>query len=124
MKVKSWGFSLVLLLLFVSLVPSLKAAPPDGPDFLKTGIWLKNNTFLPKKVTVISYGPFQSGQTTEVITLLPGQKIRRKYLLGTKLYLADKEQVEAVKSGERLDEQEPFLLVRVRDKDTIYKLFD
>ena len=117
------SFTLLFALLLLVIPRFSFATPPAGPEFLKTGIYLKNNTFLPKKVTVVSYGPFQANHTTEVFTLLPGQKVHRKYLMGTKLYLANKDDMVMLKEGGRMDDEDPFLMVRVRDKDTIFNLF-
>lgn len=119
MKIQILCVSLVLLLL-TAFQPTT-AAPPGG-DFLKTGVYLKNNAFKPKKITLITYGTFQAGHGTEVVTLLPGQKIYRKYLVGTKIYVADEDQMDIINKGGRIDDQEPFMVIRVRDRDEIYKL--
>jgi hypothetical protein len=90
-------------------------------SFAQTGtspmikIKLQNSSLLPKRVTIITYQPGDSGNATEQVTVLPKSKKERTYREGTKLYLADSRQVDVVMSGKRIDQNKPFLVVKKED---------
>jgi hypothetical protein len=73
---------------------------------------LKNSSLLPKKVTIVSYQPGDSGNGTEQITMLPKASKQLTYRTGTRIYVATSEQVGRVMSGKRIDEDKPFLVVK------------
>jgi hypothetical protein len=72
---------------------------------------LKNNSILPTKLTVISYQPNQTGNGTQAFYLLPYASKRFTFPEGTKIFLANQNQVNTVMSGGSLASQSPFLLV-------------
>jgi hypothetical protein len=76
---------------------------------------LKNTSLLPKKITIISYQPGDSGNGTESITIGPRAEKDVKFKEGTKVYLASSKQVDAVMSGKRIDSGKPFLVVQKSD---------
>ncbi len=82
----------------------------------------KNGTWLPKKYSFISYTPGETGNGTYAYWLLPGFKKTIKYKVGTKVYLADQPQVNVVMSGKRIDNEIPFMIVKVTDNDKVIAL--
>lgn len=81
----------------------------------KVTIKLHNPSLLPRKITLISYEPGDPGNSTNGFML--GSKGNRTFTfpVGTKLYLADSEQVDVVMSGKRIDSGKPFLTVKAED---------
>ena len=84
-------------------------------------IILKNSAFLPKKIVVISYSPGDAGNGTQGCFLMPSATKKFSFKVGTKLYLANKNQVDTVMSGKRIDEGKPFLLVKKEDNNQVFK---
>ena len=76
---------------------------------------LRNNSLLPHTYTVIGYNPGGVGNWTEGLVLLPGASHRYRCPVGTKIYLADKKQVDIVMSGGNLRSDKPFLTVKASD---------
>lgn len=72
---------------------------------------LKNRSALIRKVVLISYTPGDVGNGTRMFRMLPGGVKRLRFMQGTKIYLANQNQVNTVMSGNRIDEQKPFLIV-------------
>ena len=72
---------------------------------------LRNPGLLPKRVALISYQPQQRGNGTNVFWLAPLASKSFDFPVGTRLYLADEEQVDTVMSGRRIDGGTPFLVV-------------
>jgi hypothetical protein len=99
-----------LMILFLSIV---SIAQNTENSLIK--IKLKNTSLLPKKVTIVSYQPGDSGNGTEQITMLPKAEKELTYKEGTKIYLANSKQVNVVMSGGRLDQSKPFLVVKRGD---------
>jgi len=83
----------------------------------KTGVsfTLRNPSILPRKLTLISYQPGQAGNGTNGFMLAPKSSKSFTFPAGTKLYLADSEQVDIVMSGKRIDSGKPFLTVTTDD---------
>lgn len=81
----------------------------------KVTVTLRNPSLLPRKITLISYEPGETGNSTNGFVL--GSKSGRsfRFPVGTKLYLADSEQVNVVMSGKRIDAGKPFLTVKAGD---------
>jgi hypothetical protein len=73
-----------------------------------------NNSDSPRQITLISYAPQETGNETNGFTLAPYQKREKQYLVGTKVYIASKEQIDMVMSGKTLQDK-PFLTVRPGD---------
>ena len=84
--------------------------------------YLKNVQLLPKKVTLISYSPGTTGNSTYGYILFPGIKKSVTYTVGTKLYLASSKQVGVVMSGNRIDNDKPFLVVSISDANKTFKV--
>ena len=61
--------------------------------------YLKNTSLLPKKITVIAYQPNETGNSTNGFFIMPGQKKKVEYTAGTKVYLANRKQVNVVMGG-------------------------
>ncbi len=74
-------------------------------------VTIKNSSLLPKKITVISYQPGESGNVTTGVMLWPVGSRKFKFKEGTKIYIATDEQVGTVMSGKRIDQDKPFLTV-------------
>ncbi len=90
---------------------------PIAPEPKKTvAISLKNSSLLPRKIALISYEPGETGNSTNIFVLAPvvGSKTFR-FPAGTRLYVADDDQVNTVMSGKRIDSGKPFLTVRPED---------
>ena len=83
---------------------------------------LKNTSLLPKKVTVIAYQPGETGNSTNGFFLMPGAQKLLQFKEGTKIYLANSQQVDTVMSGKRIDSGTPFLTVNKESNGKIFKL--
>jgi hypothetical protein len=82
----------------------------------------KNSTWLPKKFTLISYAPGETGNSTFAPWLLPGFTKTIIYTVGTKVYLGTQQQVGIVMSGKRIDNDIPFLIVKESDNEKVISL--
>lgn len=99
-----------------------EATPTLAQASTKTvAIKLRNPSLLPKKVTLISYSPGETGNGTNGFMLAPKGSKSFSFPAGTRLYLADSEQVDIVMSGKRIDSGKPFLTVKTEDAN---KAFD
>lgn len=98
--------------------------PTAKPDKGVT-ITLRNNSMLPRKVSLISYAPGETGNGTVIFMLAPlvGAK-SFTFPVGTRLYLANSEQVDVVMSGKRIDSGPPFLTVKKEDDKKIISIFE
>jgi len=94
-----------------------KAAKEAG----KVTVRLRNPSLLPRKITLISYEPGTIGNGTTGCMLAPKGTKAFRFPIGTKLYIADSEQVDVVMSGKRIDSGKPFLTVKAED---VGKAFD
>ncbi len=81
----------------------------------KITIKLRNPSLLPRSITLISYEPGDIGNGTTGCMLAPRGNRKFTFPVGTKLYLADSEQVDVVMSGKRIDTGKPFLTVKAED---------
>ncbi len=81
----------------------------------KVTVKLRNPSLLPRKITLISYEPGEIGNSTNGFMLRPKGTTLFRFPVGTKLYLADSEQVGVVMSGKRIDAGKPFLTVKAED---------
>jgi hypothetical protein len=81
----------------------------------KVTVRLRNPSLLPRKITLISYEPGTIGNGTTGCMLAPKGTKSFTFPVGTKLYLADSEQVDVVMSGKRIDSGKPFLTVKAED---------
>lgn len=104
------------LLLMASWVTAQTQEPKQ------VSVYLKNVRLLPKKVTLISYSPNETGNGTNGYILFPGVKKLITYPIGTKLYLASSKQVGVVMSGNRIDKDPPLFIVSASDANKIIKV--
>lgn len=109
----------IILSTVLLLLTLLSVAQNNKVEFVN--VILKNNSFLPKNVTVISYAPNETGNGTQGYWLLPGGTKQLKFKVGTKLYLANRKQVGTVMSGKRIDAEKPFLIVTKEDNNQTFK---
>ena len=85
---------------------------------------LRNNSWRPRKVALISYAPGQPGNSTNIVWLVPKGVTTQFMAVGTRLYLATPEQVDVVMSGKRIDNDKPFLVVRKTDSSKTINMFE
>jgi hypothetical protein len=83
---------------------------------------IKNNSLLPAKVTLISYRPDENGNGTRGFLLISLASKRFSFPIGTKIYLANSDQVNTVMSGEKITDQAPFLVVKKTDADKSFAI--
>jgi hypothetical protein len=83
---------------------------------------LKNNSILPVKITLISYRPDEPGNGTTGFLLASYGSKAFTFPEGTKIYLADNEQVNTVMSGAKISDQQPFLIVKKEDAGKTFKI--
>lgn len=83
----------------------------------------RNNSLLPRKIMLITYRPDETGNGTQGIMLMPQGSTTQKLPIGTKVYFADKKQVDIVMSGQRIDGSKPFLIVRKEDRGRTIDIF-
>lgn len=77
----------------------------DKPN--QVTIYLKNNSILPKKITMVSYWSGDSGNATTGFFIMPFASRKYTFNKGTKIYLAKQKQVDNVMGGGKLND-EPF----------------
>lgn len=83
---------------------------------------IKNTSILPKSVTIISYQPGETGNGTNGILLMPGSEKKLQFKEGTKIYIANGKQVNTVMSGQRIDNDTPFLTVQKEHNNKVFNL--
>ncbi len=113
------AFAVIVSLGYVFTYQAQKNTWTDKPD--QVTIYLKNNSILPKKVTLISYQPGETGNGTSGFVLMPFASRKYTFTKGTKLYLAKQKQVDTVMGGGRLSD-EPFLIVKQEDDGKSFKI--
>ena len=102
--------------------PTAHQATAPRPDNVR--LRLRNNSWRPRKVALISYAPGQNGNSTNIVWLAP-KAVTVQYLPeGARLYLASNEQVEVVMSGRRIDSDKPFLVVSRTDGNKTFNMFE
>jgi len=83
---------------------------------------LKNNSLMPTKVTIISYRQDVKGNGTTGYFLGPYGSKTYRFPEGTKIYIANNEQVNTVMSGAKISDQLPFLIVKKEDDGKSFNL--
>jgi hypothetical protein len=83
---------------------------------------LHNTSLLPRKVSLISYAPGETGNGTQIFMMIPKSSRTFTFPLGTRLYLANSDQVDIVMSGKRIDTGKPFLTVQQSDAGKAFDL--
>lgn len=105
----------------VLMIASSFVAAQKNESFLIT-VKIKNNSILPKKITIVSYQPGETGNGTNGVFLMPGSEKKLQFKEGTKIYIADSKQVDTVMSGQRIDNSVPFLIVKKEDNNKVFNL--
>ncbi len=103
-----------------------KDRPVSAPRREETGVTLhfRNNSLLFRKVALISYAPGETGNGASIFTLAPYASSRRSFPAGTRIYFADRGQVDQVMTGKSINGQKPFLVVQREDEGETYDIFD
>ena len=83
---------------------------------------LKNNSLLPAKITVISYRPDETGNGTKGIFIISYGSIKFSFPVGSKIYLANSEQINTVMSGAKISDQSPFMVVKKEDEGQSFNI--
>ena len=95
-----------LIITFAIAFSSIAAFAQENISFK-----IKNNSFIPKKLVLISYSPGDAGNGTQGVWMWPKDTKSFEFKTGTKLYMANQKQVNLVMGGKRIDQQKPFLVV-------------
>jgi hypothetical protein len=103
-----------ILSLVISLVALVALAQADSNK--RIGVKFRNATILPKKIVFISYEPNTTGNNTTISVLMPFCSKRFRFKQGTKIYIANAEQVNKVMGGKRIDNETPFLIVKKENR--------
>lgn len=83
----------------------------------------RNNSMMPRKISIITYRPDEAGNGTKIMMLMPMGNTKQELPVGTKVYFADEKQVDSVMSGQRIDGSKPFLVVKKEDKGKTINIF-
>lgn len=84
-------------------------------------ISLRNNSWVLRKFTIISYPPGNTGNNTVVMWLGPGMRRSFQFAGGTRVYAATRRQTEVVMSGRPLHDR-PLLVVSCNDDGKVVSL--
>jgi hypothetical protein len=110
-----------ILILSALIFTTLLAIAQKEEPLLIT-VKIKNTSILPKKITIISYQPGETGNGTNGFFLMPGSEKKLQFREGTKIYIANSRQVDTVMSGQRIDTAVPFLIVKKEDNNKVFNL--
>jgi len=81
----------------------------------------KNGSLLPRKLTVISYAPSETGNGTQGFFLWPLGTKELTYQEGTRLYLADQKTVDVIMDGKSINDKKAFLIVEKKHNGQVFK---
>ncbi len=81
---------------------------------------IKNNSLLPRMLTMVSYRPDETGNGTTGFMLAPAGKKTYTFPVGTRIFLADRKQVDTVMSGVSIRDREPFLVLKATDEGQVF----
>ena len=109
---------IVILLIFFTSFNSVFAQ--DKGEKIVT-IKFKNNSMLPRKYTFITYAPNSKDNGTTGDYIIPNGTREFKILVSTKIYLANRKQVDLVMGGNQLT-GEPFYVAKLEDDGKIINL--
>ena len=110
----------VLLLFTISIF--CKAQTSASPKAKLISFKLKNNNLLPTKITMITYRPDETGNGTTGFFVGPYGIKTYQFPEGTKIYLANSDQVNTVMSGAKISDQPPFLVVKKEDEGKSFNI--
>jgi hypothetical protein len=85
------------------------------PNNTAITFYLQNKSVLPRNITLISYAPNETGNSTQGFTLAPFDNVKVTFEVGTRLFLADNKQVDIVMSGKSINNNIPFMTVQAAD---------
>lgn len=91
-------------------------------DSMHIVFYLKNNSLLPRKYTIIIYAPQQEGNSTRVKWFLPYQRIKYELPIGARMYIATQSQIDIVMQGNSINGDKPFVEVNRKTKNRTLKL--
>ena len=94
----------------------------DSPKEVLVSFKLKNNNLLPTKITMITYRPNENGNRTTGFLVGPYGTKTYQFPEGTKIYLANSDQVNTVMSGAKICDQPPFLVVKKEDEGKSFNI--
>ncbi|CCH00079.1 hypothetical protein FAES_2070 [Fibrella aestuarina BUZ 2] len=101
-------------------IPTDQSTPAQSATSLPSVTFrLASKSLLPRKFTLISYAPGEPGNSTTGFMLAPKGSRSFTFPVGTKLYLANSEQVDVVMSGKRIDDGKPFWIVKKDDQGKV-----
>ena len=102
---------IILLMLAFAMAFSASAQTSKSKPTIK--VIFQNKGLLPKKYVFITYQPSTPGNGTNTKVVAPKSRTTFYLEAGTKVYLANKEQIDFVMSGANLSERkdEPFCVV-------------
>jgi len=97
----------ILILSCLALILSANAYAQTAPAKVTKQITavFKNASLLPKKYMFITYQPSTPGNGTNTKIIAPKSNVTFKLEAGTKVYLANKKQIDYVMSGKNLSER-------------------
>lgn len=118
---KLFFFALLFMLTdCIASQPNVAEMQVNAPQLISFRV--HNNSILPHKYTFIGYEPGTVGNWTNSVFLLPGAYHRFNCPVGTKIYRADRKQVDVVMGGGSIRNDVPFLTVKVEDAGKAFPL--
>jgi uncharacterized membrane protein len=114
---KSISIIAILLMFFASLSSIFAQAKNDK----MVGVKFKNNSILPRKYTFITYAPNSKENGTFGDIIIPNGTKELKVVVGTKIYLANRKQIDVVMGGNQLT-GEPFYIAKLEDDGKVINL--
>lgn len=113
---------MVRQILGLLLVPVYMAGVvPEKGNPCSARVALRNNSWLIRKFTIVSYPPGEKGNNTVVMILGPGMRRSFQFAEGTRVYAATSRQTDVVMSGKPLNDK-PLLVVACKDDGRIVPL--
>lgn len=109
----------ISVLLLVGLFSTILA---QDDKLQNVKVRFRNNSIAFRKVTIITYFPIEAGNSTEGLVLAPYFSTIKTYMIGTKIYFADRKQVGIVMSGNKLSGT-PFMVVKAEDEGKTFNIF-
>lgn len=110
----------ILLLVAISFL--CDAQTSESSKTIMVSFKLKNNNLLPTKITMITYRPDENGNGTTGFFVGPYGTKTYQFPEGTKIYLANSDQVNTVMSGAKISDQPPFLVVKKEDEGKSFNI--
>ncbi|OLY94028.1 hypothetical protein BUE76_20655 [Cnuella takakiae] len=109
--------------LFLQLVPAKESAAqlPDAPASDLVRLSFRNNSWLFRKFTLVTYKPGADGNDATSLILAPGMRKSMQLTVGTRVYNASSKQVAVVMSGVQLRDK-PLLVVSAKDAGAVVPL--